>query len=447
MAKILHVLRRFVPDQWGGTETVVSHLCRQQQRSGHEVKILCTSALAQPGPDCVDGIPVVRFPFLYPFWPLTADDRRHLDGKGGNPLSFPLLRYLQTESLPDLIHLHAIGRIGAVVRHVSRHRDVPYVVSFHGGHFDVPAAEQELLRSTVRRKLDWGKPFGWLFGTRRVLADAAALLFVNPSDAERGLAALPSSRVLHLPNGVDLAQWANADSGPFLNRFSLAGTRIVLCVARIDPQKDQLTLVRAFGRVADSVARSHLVLIGPVSVPGYDAEIRREAERLGVANRVTLVPGLPVGSPLLPAAYAAAEFCVLPSRHEPFGITVLESWAARRPVIAAAAGGLVHLVQHGSNGLMFQPGDHGKLARRLNELFASSNLRCELAERGHETAARNYSWTAVADRHEAVYEEIWNGRRTACSSKSRIPWPCKEASRFAGNHSPLGRFMTKPSSR
>lgn len=442
MARIVHVLRRFVPEQWGGTETVVTHLCRQQRLHGHAVEILCTSALSKPGRDEVQGLPVVRFPYIYPLWPLSPEDHDRLDGKGGNPVCLELGRYLRRGPRPDLIHLHTAGRIGAVVRSAARRQVVPYVVSFHGGYFDVPAEEQALLASVARGKLDWGKPLGWWFGARRLMRDAAALLYVNPADAEQSWAAIPRTPAFHLPNGVELDRWTATDPGPFLREFPLTGKRVVLCVARIDPQKDQMTLVRAFRELAASERSAHLVLIGPVSVPGYDADIRGVAERLGVADQVTLIPGLPVGSPLLPAAYQAAEVCVLPSRHEPFGIAVLEAWAARRPVVAASTGGLTRLVQHRHNGLLFPPGDYRKLGRLLLRLMRRPGLAGKMADRGHATAVDQYSWPAIAARLEAVYESIWNKRRDACSLRPQTPWPCEAASLSGELLLPAGPFTT-----
>jgi glycosyltransferase involved in cell wall biosynthesis len=422
MARIVHILRRLVPNEWGGTETVVTNLCRQQQARGHSVEIVCTSALSVPGRDWVEGISVRRFPYSYAHWPLTSYEESQLDGKGGNPLSFSLMRYLMRKPAPDMFHVHADGRLGAIVRFAARHQNTPYVFSVHGGYYDIPEAEQNHIQSVVRHRLDWGKPASWLLGTRRLLDDAAALLFVNPADAERAAQVYPGKHVVHLPNGVDSARWSSGDAESFRRRFSLAGRRIVLCVARLDPQKDQVCLVRAFGLVAQTQPTAHLVLVGPVSVPGYDREVQAEANRCGVASRVTIVPGLEADSPLLPAAYRAAEVCVLPSRHEPFGIAVLEGWAARRPVVASDVGGLARLVRAHGGGLLFPPGDHQALARQLLVLLNCPSRRRTLAQVGFHVAAREYSWTAIADRLEAIYEMIGRERSKPWHSQPKASW-------------------------
>lgn len=446
MSRIVHILRRFVPAAWGGTETVVTQLCREQQNAGHDVEIVCTSALSHAGYDEVAGVPVRRFPYWYANWPLTSRERFKLDGKGGNPLSASLLRYLLSCPRPDLLHVHVEGRLGAIGRFAAGRRGAPYVVSFHGGCYDVPPAERDGRQSTVRHKLDLGKPAGWLLGSRRLLDDAAALLFVNEADAEHAATRFPDKHVAHLPNGVDLARWSAGDPQRFLDHFSLADKRIVLCVARIDPQKDQRTLVRAFRRVAEKEPAAHLVLIGPVSVPGYDRELRGEVHVGGLGGRVTLVPGLPADSPLLAGAYQAAEVCVLPSRHEPFGIAALEAWAARRPLVASDVGGLGRLVRTHGGGLLFPAGDARTLARRITELLDSPSRGHDLATRGFRAAAREYTWPAIAGRLETIYETVWKEQPKPCQSRRTAFWRSAGANRSANGRFPPGRCTTSASS-
>ncbi|WP_075087103.1 glycosyltransferase family 4 protein [Verrucomicrobium spinosum] len=92
----------------------------------------------------------------------------------------------------------------------------------------------------------------------------------------------------------------------------------------------------------------------------------------GLADRVILLPGLRNDDRALPDAYAACDAFVLPSRHEPFGIVVLEAWSASRPVIASRVGGLVGLVKDECNGLCFDPGTQGsveQLAAQMERLI------------------------------------------------------------------------------
>ena len=74
--KIIQVPRRFVVSEWGGTETTILQTSRALQRAGHEAAIFTSLALSDQRREEIQGVPVRRFPYSYPFLGLTADDRR-----------------------------------------------------------------------------------------------------------------------------------------------------------------------------------------------------------------------------------------------------------------------------------------------------------------------------------------------------------------------------------
>ena len=102
--KIAHIVRRFSFDEWGGTESVVWHIARQQKSQGLMPEILCTAALDKVGCEVVDGITIKRFPYFYPYFPMPAKDRLALDKKGGNPFSLSLLKALKNGNY-DIFHI------------------------------------------------------------------------------------------------------------------------------------------------------------------------------------------------------------------------------------------------------------------------------------------------------------------------------------------------------
>ena len=67
--KIAHIVRRFSFAEWGGTESVVWHVARQQKAQGLTPEILCTAALDKAGTEVVEGITIRRVPYFYPYLP------------------------------------------------------------------------------------------------------------------------------------------------------------------------------------------------------------------------------------------------------------------------------------------------------------------------------------------------------------------------------------------
>ena len=407
--RILHVPRRFVADEWGGTETVILEIARHQLANGWQPEIVTSMALASRREDRIADIPVRRFPYCYPFFWLTAQDRAAMDKKGGNLVSFSLFRELLRAKDVRLFHAHALKRLGGEVRTAARWRKRPYVVSLHGGVFDVPAAELASMVKTIENKVEWGKPLGALFGSRRVLDDANHVICVGQGELEKAKQELRHDRISYLPNGVDTARFATGDGAAFRAAHGLAPDAfVVLCLSRIDTQKNQELLVAAFAKLVRQVPAARLVLIGPQTSPAYAAVLRELIAGAGLGERVLFLPGMRHDDLWLVPAYHACDVFVLPSRHEPFGIVVLEAWSAGKPVIVSHVGGLRALVSEGRNGLFVDPAAADaaeSLAAKLAMLQADPAAGRALGENGRQEARERYDWSAVAVMLEQIYQQ------------------------------------------
>ncbi len=405
--KIVHVMRRFVPETWGGTECAVFHVSRELIGQGHECRIHCTSMLSDPGRDAMESVPVTRHPFVLPWLGLSRQAKAALCLKGGSPLSLPLFFALLREKHVSIIHTHVRHRLGGMARTAARLKRIPYVVSLHGDCYTMPREQVERMTAPFAGKPEWGKVFGALFGARRVLEDAAGIICVGRAEYEAVRERFPAKPVFLVPNGVDAERFSLADGAVFRDAYGYApGERIVLCVARIDYQKNQLGLLRAFARFAADHPAHRLVLAGPVTAGAYRDEIAAETERMGLTDKVRIIGGLRPDDPLLPSAYKAAELFVLPSLHEPFGIVVLEAWAAGLPVVASRLGGIVDCVADGETGLLVDPESETALARGMAALADDETLRSRLSRNALETVAAEYGWNAVAARMVEIYERL-----------------------------------------
>jgi len=406
--KVLHVPRRFVAEEWGGTETVILEISREQQRAGLNPVIFTSLALAKNRAETIGGIPVKRFPYCYPFFGLSQADRAALDKKGGNLLSLSLFAGLLREPDVRLFHAHALKRLGAEVRTAARLRKKPFVVSLHGGVFDVPTAELGAMLKPIENKMEWGKPFGALFGSRRVLNDADFVICVGRSEMDKARRELTHDRVAYLPNGVDCAKFATGDGAAFRAKHGLpAGAFLALNLSRIDAQKNQLLLLEAFAQLHARRPDAHLVLIGPETQPDYAAKLRAFITANGLTGRIKLLPGLRNDNPELIQAFHACDVFVLPSMHEPFGIVVLEAWSSGKPVIASQVGGLQSLVREGETGFFIdpnRPAAAASLAARMEQLAADPALRRRLGEAGRAEALAGYDWAKIGGQLETLYQ-------------------------------------------
>ncbi|MBR4171906.1 MAG: glycosyltransferase family 4 protein [Kiritimatiellae bacterium] len=395
--KIAHVLRRLSFDDWGGTEQVVWNLAKAQKAAGHEVRILATQALCMTPHETVDGLEILRFPCVYPWWPMSPRLIADLDRKGGNPF-VPGLGRAMREWKPDIIHCHAMARIAELCLRTSRKIGAKCVISLHGGATNIPTVEAKSLKSPTRGLFPWGKLLDYAMRwTRRVPEDADGIVCVGEDEYANYKRHHP--HVLFLPNGVDVSLFAKAGESA---TSSIPNHFRILCVARIDRQKNQMTLVELLARHPQATLR----LVGPVTQPDYREELVSRAKELGVEDRVEFAGALSPGSPELLAEYHNADVFVLPSRHEPFGIVVLEAWAAGVPVLASNVGGLGRLcAAHPDAAVTFPSDALDSLDAFFLRLFKSPQLRENVVSAGHR-AAQEYDWHTLDDKLLAFYATL-----------------------------------------
>ncbi len=401
MLRIAHVVRRFVFEEWGGTETVVWNTALNQHALGHCPEILCTSALTEPGTQSRDGILIRRFPYRYPYFPMPKKDRLALDKKGGNPWCNGLLEQLKQGNY-DIVHIHCGGRLAAAVAKTARQLAIPSVITLHGGAVAVPEAEMNEMLRPVRHKFHYGRIVDWFNGiSRDPVAAVDKIITISHEEESRLQKHYPDKPIYYLPNGINPEHFRVAVDADIRKAYGIPAERkIILCISRIDYQKNQRILLKLLERTDNT----HLLLIGPVTAKWYCEQIVNDAKRAGVEDRITIIPGLPSDSPMLVAALHASAAFVLPSRHEPFGIVALEAWAAGTPLIAANVGGLKDFVTDGINGLLFPPDEPDALIGCWERLENTPGVREKLTANAAKAVAE-YDWKRVVSRLMEIYRE------------------------------------------
>ena len=301
----------------------------------------------------------------------------------------------------DVVHSHywLSGWVGERAKQIW---GVPHVTSFH------------TLAKVKNATLPDGaaaEPEARLQGEQRVVAAADAIL--APTEAEVGelvdLYGADPRRIRVVAPGVDggLFSPRSRDAA----RARAGHGRFVLFVGRLQPLKGADVAVAAFARAvgADPVAMAGISLLvagGPTDGPEA-RRIRGHAERLGVGQRVMLLPPQP--QERLADLYAAAEMLLVPSRSESFGLVALEAQACGTPVVAAAVGGLRHAVADGVGGFLVRGHDPAAYARRILEILRDPSLAARLRPGAVATAA-DFSWEATATDIRRVYRDLERDR-------------------------------------
>jgi glycosyltransferase involved in cell wall biosynthesis len=155
------------------------------------------------------------------------------------------------------------------------------------------------------------------------------------------------------------------------------------------------TLLAALSEVPDA----YLWLAGEGALKG-DIEIL--ARRLGVLGRVRFLGWRDDAAALM----RTADIVVCPSRQEPLGNVVLEAWAQRRPIVAAASEGPSALIEQGHTGLLVPIDQPAAMATAIRSLIADPARAASLAEAGHARFEAAFSEAAVVRRYLALFEQL-----------------------------------------
>jgi len=209
----------------------------------------------------------------------------------------------------------------------------------------------------------------------------AAYLMANGWSAER---------VHYLPNFPTVA----AAGAPALTE-KRPDAPLALALGRLHRNKGFDVLLEALARAAGI----HLWLAGD----GPErAALERRARQAGVESRVRFLGWRDD----VPALLAACDFLVVPSRHEPLGNTIVEAWAAKRPVIASETAGPKELIVADETGLLVPPDDPRALALALDRMAEDADLRRSLAAAGRARYAAEFSETRIVAAYRALFAKV-----------------------------------------
>ena len=263
---IAAIARRFVRANWGGGGDIHSRYWTTPHGDGPSRRGAVSVDFTEVRRERVGGIDVTRTPYFYPYWGLSEAARLQLDAVGGNLFSFSLMRALMRVPSLDLIHLHTGKRLGGIGRVVARRRRIPYVITLHGGFYDLPAEELDVMMAPTKGAFEWGKTLGWCVGSRRVLDDAAAIFCIGQKEQREVQARFPGKRVEYLANGADVERFGRGDGMRFrLSKGIPERARLLVTVARIAPQKNQLLVVKALPRLRRRDPSVHVAFVGSVN--------------------------------------------------------------------------------------------------------------------------------------------------------------------------------------
>ena len=231
----------------------------------------------------------------------------------------------------DAVHSH-YWLSGWVGSRFAQKLGLPHIVTFH------------TLAEAKRQATNEEPDVSTRFGTEQEVARHADGV-VCFTDDEAGILGrsygVARDSISVIPCGVDTDMFAPSDKLEARSRLGVTAKHVVLFVGRIEPIKALGTLVQAIELLEDKTSLKVLVVGGDSVGPEF-RRVQLMCSLLGIEDNVSFVGSVPQME--LPIYYNAADFLVVPSKYESFGLVALEAMATGTPVIASRVGGLATIV-------------------------------------------------------------------------------------------------------
>jgi glycosyltransferase involved in cell wall biosynthesis len=355
---------------------VATELCHGLVRRGHKVTVLTLRTCPAPATESSNGLTVYRVAALE----LTR--WLGVQFTASVPVLGTLARLIHSFQ-PDLIHAHNLfSRTTEVAALLRTMFHVPMVTTLHLGRAE---GDARLLKALIRSyELTLG---------RYILRHSDHVTCVSNAVAEhaRHIGGHPTP-VTVIPNGVDASLFH-----PRLERNKLGET--ILFVGRLVPNKGPETLIQAAPIVLAQHPKAQFLMVGDGPLR---PRLEGQARKLGLGKAVQFL-GIRKDVPQL---MREAILLVRSSSLEGMPLVVLEAMASAIPVVATPVGGTPELVKDGVNGFLVPVGSSTALAQAIVRLLDDHPLAQEMGRRGRELVKDGYTWDAVVDQTERVYNEV-----------------------------------------
>jgi glycosyltransferase involved in cell wall biosynthesis len=194
-------------------------------------------------------------------------------------------------------------------------------------------------------------------------------------------------------NGFNPSQYQIpvAQTNQIRQQLDLDGQFIIGHFSRLSPWKGQHLLIEALQHCPDQVVA---LLVGDAlfGEQNYVEQLHQQIADLGLQQRVRLL-GFRTDVPqLMSACNLVAHTSTAP---EPFGRVVVEAMLCGRPIIAAAAGGVIELIDHGKTGWLTPPNDVGRLANLIQHCYYYREVAEAVARHAQHIASQRFNLNLV----------------------------------------------------
>ena len=348
---------------------------RMLQEAGYEVHVAAGPSIAGPEREeevmasgaVFHKLPEIRSPF-----------------KPENIRAYRILERLMKKEQFTFVHCHT--PMGGVLGRLAASRTkMPYVIyTAHGLH------------------MYKGAPLkNWLFYypvERWMAAKTDVLITITTEDYRLAQKKLHARRVVYVPGvGIDCDFYGAAGETRRETRKALGiadDEILLLSVGELIENKNHAVVLRALGLMQTDRLRYCIAGVGD-----RESALRKQAEELGIASRVTLLGYRTDVRELL----GAADVYLLPSRREGLNASMMEAMAAGLPCICTDTRGNDDLIAENQGGFRVHPEAENTWSRAIRKMASDPGLRARFGAFNRERVRKAFSRERVQERMRRIY--------------------------------------------
>lgn len=355
----------------GGAEVHLEELLRRIVARGHQVTLFCSGYRDAKPEEEIEGVNIIRRGNRYNFNLIAPFYLRKLVRNGNfdiliediNKIPFYTPFYLNIPTLVVIPHLFSTSvfkEINFLLGLYIYLSEKPLVAAYHGRKFNV------ISESTAGDMIQKGIP-----------ADDVS--------------------VIHC--GIDNSVFCHE------NNIGKYEKPTILYLGRIKKYKSIDHLIYAFEKVLLNIPDARLNIVGSGD---YLDTLKELTGKMNLGDKVTFAGYVSVEKKV--EYLRKSHVAVYPSLKEGWGLTNIEANACGTAVIAANSPGLRDSVKNGETGFLYEYGNIGQLAEKLEKILSDNNIRTSLEEGGRRWAQK-FSWDDAAESFLELLTSVAGGNR------------------------------------
>lgn len=371
----------------GGIAVHVTELAAALQRKGHEVHVFTRIGPNQKIYEIIDGVHYHRCPFA---------SNHDLVGEMDNMSKSMAYYFFETENVSgnfDIIHGHDWHVVNALDE-IKKARNKKVIWTLHSNQFGRDGNHFHNGKSADIKNIEW-------YGS--YIADRVIVCSQTMKSETQWIHRIPEWKMRVIHNGISAHRF-NGFVDPWQDVKKKYGIGpmdpMAVFVGRMTHQKGPDLFLESIPDILNSNKDAKFVFIGEGDMKSH---LENRARQLNVAHAVRFTGYLPENEKM--NLLKACDCVVVPSRNEPFGIVVLEAWAAGKPVIATHGTGAGEIVWHDVTGLKVYQSPNS-IGWGVKTMFSNFERARWIGGNGRLAAEDSFSWDKIADYTLNVYKEL-----------------------------------------